>query len=53
VCTFGCVLVLMFLVHLMVHHGRSARELEGARSAAAERGESLREPGEEAVERPR
>ena len=37
VCTFGVVLVLMFLVHLMVHHGREARELGGAPSAARER----------------
>jgi len=36
VCTFGAVLVLMFLVHLMIHHGRGARELHGARSAARE-----------------
>src|SRR5713226_9675714 len=34
VCTFGTVLVLMFFVHLMVHHGSRARALEGARSAA-------------------
>ncbi len=53
VCTFGCVLVLMFLVHVMVHHGRGARELEGARSAAAERGEALHEPGEQPVGRRR
>ncbi len=37
VCTFGVVLVLMFFVHLMVHHGREARELGGAPSAARER----------------
>jgi zinc/manganese transport system permease protein len=33
VCTFGAVLVLMFLVHLLVHHGKSAKPLVGARSA--------------------
>ncbi len=33
VCTFGAVLVLMFLAHLMVHHGREARALAGAHSA--------------------
>jgi zinc/manganese transport system permease protein len=32
VCTFGAVLVLMFLVHLVFFHGRSARPLEGASS---------------------
>ena len=36
VCTFGAVLVLMFLVHLLIHHGQGARELCGARSAARE-----------------
>ena len=30
VCTFGGVLVLMFLVHLLFFHGRKAHELEGA-----------------------
>src|SRR5713226_3568121 len=33
VVTFGGILVLMFFVHLIVHHGRSARELDGATSA--------------------
>jgi len=33
VCTFGGVLVLMFLVHLLFFHGKDARALEGARSA--------------------
>jgi zinc/manganese transport system permease protein len=32
VCTFGAVLVLMFLVHLVFFHGRSAHALEGASS---------------------
>ena len=36
VCTFGAVLVLMFLVHLVIHHGQGARELRGARSAGRE-----------------
>ncbi len=36
VVTFGGILVLMFFVHLVVHHGRSARELEGAASAHRE-----------------
>src|SRR5213075_3587975 len=33
VVTFGGILVLMFFVHLILHHGRTARELEGATSA--------------------
>jgi zinc/manganese transport system permease protein len=53
VCTFGCVLVLMFLVHLVVHHGRDAKQLEGARAAAVERGEILQDPGGETVRPPR
>src|SRR5260370_34067579 len=36
VVTFGGILVLMFFVHLIVHHGRSALELEGAASARRE-----------------
>src|SRR6201997_767346 len=36
VCTFGAVLIVMFFLHLIVHHGRSARELEGAASAHRE-----------------
>jgi zinc/manganese transport system permease protein len=32
VCTFGGVLILMFFVHLIFFHGRSARQLEGATS---------------------
>src|SRR5881409_1939367 len=36
VVTFGGVLVLMFFLHLIVHHGRSARELEGSASARRE-----------------
>ncbi|MFQ5777667.1 MAG: metal ABC transporter permease [Terriglobia bacterium] len=37
VCTFGGVLVLMFLLHMLLYHGRRARELRGAggRMAAA------------------
>src|SRR5437867_1791878 len=34
--TFGGILVLMFFLHLIVHHGRSARDLEGAASAQRE-----------------
>ena len=30
VCTFGGVLFVMFLVHLVVYHGKEARELHGA-----------------------
>ena len=45
VCTFGAVLVLMFLVHVLIHHGRGARELQGARSAG-EHGAALDEPHE-------
>jgi len=36
VVTFGGVLVLMFLVHLMLHHGHHACELKGAASAHRE-----------------
>ena len=36
VVTFGGILVLMFLVHLVLHHGRSSRELKGAASARHE-----------------
>ena len=36
VVTFGGVLVLMFLIHLVVHHGRDARQLDGATSAQRE-----------------
>ncbi len=32
VCTFGAVLVVMFLIHLLFFHGRQARALEGASS---------------------
>ena len=32
VCTFGAVLVVMFLVHLLFFHGREARVLAGASS---------------------
>ncbi len=54
VCTFGIVLVLMFFVHLMVHHGSRARALEGASSAGlGDRNAAVRDPGEEAIERRR
>jgi zinc/manganese transport system permease protein len=33
VCTFGAVLIAMFLVHLLFFHGREARALAGAASA--------------------
>ena len=36
VVTFGGILVLMFFVHLILHHGRNSRELEGATSAHRE-----------------
>src|SRR6476660_4666411 len=36
VVTFGGMLVLMFLAHLAVHHGRNARNLQGATSARRE-----------------
>jgi zinc/manganese transport system permease protein len=36
VVTFGGVLVLMFLLHLVLHHGRDAKQLEGATSAQHE-----------------
>lgn len=34
VCTFGSVLVVMFLVHLVFYHGKGARQLRGVRSPA-------------------
>ena len=34
VCTFGGILVLMFLLHLLIYHGSNARELKGARAEA-------------------
>jgi len=36
VVTFGGVLILMFLLHLVLHRGRSARELKGGVSAQRE-----------------
>lgn len=36
VVTFGTILVLMFFLHLIVHHGRNARALEGAAAAQRE-----------------
>jgi zinc/manganese transport system permease protein len=36
VVTFGGILVLMFLVHLLLYHGRETRQLEGAASAHRE-----------------
>ncbi|MBZ5528548.1 MAG: metal ABC transporter permease [Acidobacteriia bacterium] len=36
VVTFGGVLVIMFLIHLVLHHGRDARQLDGATSAQRE-----------------
>ena len=36
VVTFGGVLIIMFLVHLLLHHGREARQLEGAAAAQRE-----------------
>jgi zinc/manganese transport system permease protein len=52
VCTFGGVLVLMFFVHLFLHHGRHARELAGARSATMAEGQMALH-GEETIERRR
>src|SRR2546426_3620002 len=43
VCTFGSGLILMFFLHLIVHHGRDARELAGAQAAHRELG-SAQEP---------
>jgi len=37
VCTFGAVLILMFLVHLVFFHGKQGRALDGAVSAEKER----------------
>ena len=53
VCTFGCVLVLMFIVHLLVHHKREASELAGARSAARDHFAALDESGNPPVTRHR
>src|SRR6266850_2239586 len=36
VVTFGGVLIVMFLIHLLLHHGREARQLEGAASTQRE-----------------
>jgi hypothetical protein len=36
VVTFGGVLIVMFLLHLVLHHGRPARELKGSVSAHRE-----------------
>src|SRR5213082_609990 len=36
VVTFGGVLIMMFLLHLVLHHGRAARELEAATSSTRE-----------------
>jgi zinc/manganese transport system permease protein len=36
VVTFGGILILMFLAHVILHHGRDARQLEGAASAHRE-----------------
>ena len=36
VVTFGGVLIVMFLLHLVLHHGRAARELEAATSSTRE-----------------
>jgi len=36
VVTFGGVLIIMFLIHLLLHHGREARQLEGAAAAHRE-----------------
>ncbi len=41
VCTFGAVLILMFLVHVLFFHGRKAHVLEGATSAEARREPAL------------
>ena len=54
VCTFGGVLVLMFLVHLIVRRSAAAGALEGARPASANnRDPALGGRGEETLSRPR
>jgi len=35
-CHIGGVLIIMFLIHLLLHHGREARQLEGAAAAQRE-----------------
>ena len=41
VCTFGAVLVFMFLIHLVFFHGKSAHALAGAASAEAPKEKAL------------
>ena len=41
VCTFGAVLVAMFLIHLLFFHGRDAREFAGAASAETPKEKAL------------
>jgi hypothetical protein len=48
VCTFGGVLVLMFLAHVLLHHRGQENTLKGARSA---RREERRRQGETAEPR--
>lgn len=43
VCTFGAVLILMFVVHVLFFHGRHAHDLQGAASAQNPRERSLQE----------
>src|SRR5947209_4096750 len=43
VCTFGGVLILMFLVHVLFFHGRKAHELHGASSAEVQKDRVLQE----------
>lgn len=44
VCTFGAVLVVMFLIHVVFFHGRGARKLEGASSAEVPKERVLQNP---------
>src|SRR2546426_101917 len=54
VCTFGAVLVVMFLVHLIVRRSATARALEGARPTSTNnRDAALGGRGEETLSRPR
>jgi hypothetical protein len=43
VCTFGAVLIAMFLIHLIFFHGRKAHTLEGASSVENPRDKVLAE----------
>ena len=53
VCTFGAALVVMFMVHLVVHHGREPTALRGARSAEVDHTVAFGEAGDPTAPRKR